>query len=103
MNSCDTNMVSKQVQITSINEQNIDETSILLLPNPSKSSVQLIVNSSQKPIQIQLFDATFKLINKSEWTNFENEIDISKLSSGLYFVHVIFPKTAHVLKLVKIN
>lgn len=78
-----------------------------IFPNPAKDHITLSINSFKNiDITIELFDASGKLIIKQvvrfDKTKSEQQINISSVASGIYFVKLI-PKEGNVetIKLVK--
>ena len=76
-------------------------------PNPTKDHITLNINSFKNiDIALELFDASGKLILKQivkfDKTKSEQQINISSVASGIYFLKII-PKEGDVqtIKLIK--
>ena len=82
--------------ITSSNEENIDESSILIYPNPSSS----IVTASKAIRELKIYTIDGKLVLNRE--NFINHIDISGLENGIYIMTFEHKGKRQVRKLLKI-
>lgn len=88
--SFDTNDVSLSIT------ENVLADDILVYPNPSRN----IVNIDEKVISIELFDTKFSKIDRKFD---ENQLDISDLSRGVYFLKLRLENGKSVLKkIVKI-
>jgi hypothetical protein len=56
-----------------------------MFPNPTKNSLQFSKNSNEQ-LDIQIFDVLGKSVLRMD--NVRNEVNVSELNSGLYFVHM---------------
>lgn len=73
---------------------------ITIYPNPVTNTLN--VNSKEKSIdKIQIIDSTGKIVFTDNKLKLEKSIDISKLSSGLYFVKVHSTDTIYTEKFIK--
>lgn len=106
------NILGKQVLNDSgsygyIDEITLSETSTLsnkkitidkveIYPNPS--SDYFIINSNKKTFKLQIFNSLGKNIRENHYKVDDNKYDISKLSSGLYFVKIIDQAGAFTIK-----
>ncbi len=73
-------------------------------PNPATESIQLsIVDNSnkQKPTLIDVYDNSGKLLMSSETTQSVYDIDITELSSGLYYIRANRGHTVEMIKFIK--
>ncbi len=83
-------------QYTGINEPTTENT-LTLSPNPVSTNLRI---SSNKPItQIKIFSTLGAL--QSEISKPKSEIDISALSSGIYFINIQTPTGSFVKKFIK--
>lgn len=82
----------------SVNDLQLNSSSLLLYPNPSNNRIQ-IINSENIPIKTySIKDISGKVIATN---SFQNEIDISLLPNGIYFIEFRSDKGTVVKKLVK--
>ena len=58
---------------------------VKMFPNPTKNSLQFSKNSNEQ-LDIQIFDVLGKSVLRMD--NVRNEVNVSELNSGLYFVHM---------------
>ncbi len=58
---------------------------VKMFPNPTKNSLQFSKNSNEQ-LGIQIFDVLGKSVLRMD--NVRNEVNVSELNSGLYFVHM---------------
>lgn len=76
---------------TGIRELEINNQKIVIYPNPTQNHLNIQLNQpSSKDLEIQLYDIVGKLIETYNFDNSQstNQIDISKLKAGIYFVKV---------------
>lgn len=70
-----------------------------IYPNPSDKEVQVVLqNSINKKEQIHIYTLTGKLVKSIKIFRENNKIDVSSLSTGVYYVHVKGYKLAKLLK-----
>jgi hypothetical protein len=96
--------------LTALNyiQQNLNSKSFLkndfmIYPNPTKNKFNILRENSN-PFQLKIFDITGKLIfSKSIINNssYENEIDISDLSLGIYLMKIEFDNQIITKKIIK--
>ncbi len=83
----------------SIDDYEVSEFSVY--PNPAKNYITISSNSSLDLVLIRDINGrlikTFNAINQ----NFENPLDVSSLTSGLYFIELKFGTTHKTLKFIK--
>ena len=74
--------------ITSIEE---DKTQgfLNIYPNPAQQST--VIESSHPYTQLKLFDTNGKLINQIDFNSLKTEIPLHQLTSGIYFIKIIYP------------
>ncbi len=84
---------------TSINHEEKDK-EVLIYPNPAYS--KLYINSFNHKIQtIEIFDITAKRLIYSESTSQDYGVDVSSLSTGMYFIRVNIDNQFIVKKFIK--
>jgi len=81
---------------SAINE--IDESGILLNPNPAHTFLQITTNSGLIPRSVNIYNQTG--INVLHIKQINNRIDVSGLNPGLYIVELVFNNEVIRLKLV---
>ncbi|WP_299016240.1 T9SS type A sorting domain-containing protein [uncultured Polaribacter sp.] len=70
-----------------------------IYPNPSDKEVQVVLkNSTNSKAQIQIYTITGKLVKSIDLFKESNKIDVSDLTTGVYYVHVKGYKLAKLLK-----
>ena len=70
---------------------------VKMFPNPAKGVVQFSKNSNEQ-LAIEIFDVLGKSVLRID--NVQNEVNISELNSGLYFVHIALGDQKATKKLV---
>ncbi|MBT8219624.1 MAG: T9SS type A sorting domain-containing protein [Bacteroidia bacterium] len=75
---------------TSINQSQKITGQLILYPNPTGSILNIINPISDKSIAVEVFDVLGRKMLKIEHTIFSNdiELDISRLRSGIYSIHL---------------
>src|SRR5690606_20973862 len=73
------------MSVSEFNSELTENQSILLYPNPAKNEVNFFVKKEMRIYEIQIFDATGKLILQPKIS--ENKINTTKLNSGIYFMN----------------
>lgn len=84
--------------ITSIEDKTLDN--FYVYPNPAINTLQLI-GIDLGEVTITVYDAVGKLILATEKFNSNKPIDVSSLTSGLYYLHAKTPPSTKVIKWVK--
>lgn len=82
---------------TSIEE--LDNSKFTIYPNPVKDIVTISIASKTVINTINLYSATGKLVKEIQLP--KNQIDLSNLKSGIYFIEIISDKQKVVKKLLK--
>ncbi len=59
----------------------------VVFPNPAKDIVW-VQNTTQTPIQIQMFDITGRKVYSTDIQNAQNTIDVSQFKSGVYILNI---------------
>lgn len=77
-------------------EDNVFNT-VKMFPNPAKDTVQFSVNSNEN-LDIEIFDMIGKSVLRVD--NVRNEVNVSELNSGLYFVRMTIGTQQSIKKLV---
>ena len=68
-----------------------------MFPNPAKDVVQFSKNANEQ-LAIEIFDVLGKSVLRID--NVQNEVNVSELNSGLYFVHIALGDQKATKKLV---
>jgi hypothetical protein len=71
---------------TSTFEQNIENSSVELFPNPATETLNVITEGSQSPITLKVVDTSGQLIHSSQLNGTTDEINVSDYSKGMYFL-----------------
>jgi hypothetical protein len=74
-------------------------TTITLVPNPTMSFLE-IRNIEPWPLQIKVATAAGKIV--LETTLYEQNIDVSTLSSGIYFIEIATQEASVIKKIIKL-
>jgi hypothetical protein len=87
--------------ITGINDNN-HVADLNIYPNPSNGQFQFSIEGSQvtKNCKIEIYNIHGERIYQSEITNTKSDIDLSKRSSGIYFVKIYSEQTILTKKIV---
>ncbi len=73
-----------------------------IIPNPSINEIQIIGPQNLPPIRYSILNSIGQIVVKDQTFKIENsKIDISYLSTGVYFTHVKFQDKIIVLKFIK--
>jgi len=92
---------SDNVNATGILEMNLISSILTIYPNPSKGWI--IVESNYEADFIQVVNMMGELVCKEKMHGSRSEIDISKLSEGIYLIRVVGDKFTATKKIHKIN
>ena len=71
---------------------------IFVYPNPVVSSATI---KNAKNSTINIYDINSKVVFKQTFSNDQENIDLSSLSSGIYFAEIKRESTSEVIKLIK--
>lgn len=83
----------------SVEEIEKNQQKLTISPNPAKNEIKILSSTMMKINDVKIFSSTGRLmIHKSKVT--DSTIDISNLSSGVYFVHSMLKDEVVVTKLV---
>jgi len=75
------------------------ETSVNIFPNPVKN--KLILKSKDAVLKTEIIDITGKIVKVQNIFNDKNEIDVSKLNPGIYFLRIYTRKMQNILRFIK--
>ncbi|HOV11797.1 MAG TPA: S8/S53 family peptidase [Bacteroidales bacterium] len=78
----------------------VDNNNVLVWPNPATDVVFILDESAYSPMTINIYNTFGNLVTSQTIT--QNEINVSQLPSGLYFLEIIAKKTRAVVKLAKL-
>ena len=87
-----------KLTILSLTTDEFDAQSVVMSPNPANSYISISGNNSSID-EVRIYDITGKEVIKINLIN--NQIDISKLNSGMYLVNLIGDNLNVVKKLIK--
>jgi hypothetical protein len=78
------------------------EKKVALYPNPSNSFVNIsIPNEMVKKTTFILYDNLGKIIQTGDFNLFENKLDVSQLSKGVYFIDMNYNQQKLIYKIEK--
>lgn len=89
-------IIQEPKTITSIDE--IESKPIFIYPNPTCNSVNIVSPKGIK--QLQLISITGKMLKNTYPNETDTKIDLSNLSSGIYFIKIIFTDNSIITKKV---
>lgn len=72
-----------EIKVVNINEAN---NSITIYPNPTNNVLNISFSPQSSPVTVQLCDITGRIIKTLSLQNNNNQIDISDLRNGIYFI-----------------
>ena len=77
---------------------------VAVFPNPTKGNLQVFINGKDKTVELSLFDVVGKQYmssNKDVSTNRTLDLDITKLSNGVYFLLLNSETVRESIKIIK--
>ncbi|MEI6297729.1 MAG: T9SS type A sorting domain-containing protein, partial [bacterium] len=86
--------------ITSV-EKLVPESSLTIYPNPASNSITIEAPATSSQSQLSIKDVNGQVLIARQITESKTQVDISNLSSGVYFVWLACEKTVQVGKFVK--
>lgn len=94
---------SEWVEITLSNQDiPIKDNSLILFPNPTTDVLNIHFTNTVSNAKIFIYDTTGKIIYSNEIENTNtNQIDISTLSNGIYFVKIVTGEKSETKKIIK--
>ncbi len=104
-NGCSTSSDSMQIK-TGINQLLAISYQLSIYPNPFSNSIFIKINSSAENVNdwnLLVTDVLGRTLYSRQSLNYNNEIDLSNLSSGVYFITVINKTGRAVVPVVKQN
>ncbi len=89
-NTCGTTQTCKTVSVTALSVSDISqlEKNIDMFPNPANEVLFVKLKDNSQQYSLQMFDETGKLVFENKALSAENQINTSKLSSGIYFATI---------------
>lgn len=88
--------------LVGIENDNNEILAFAVYPNPSDAYLNINFVSNKAEINMQITDYAGRVIKTERLINYENKIDVSSLSSGIYFVKIIDSKqNIQTIKFVK--
>jgi len=95
-------VVFKEREVLSTDDEVIQENDLTLYPNPTSSTVTLGYVGSKELQEVIIVNVNGQRIQQVDVTNFNEsqQFDVQKLSTGIYFLQVIFEDQVLVKKLI---
>ncbi len=103
-NGCSTSSDSAYVKLTGINQLSAISNQLSIYPNPFTNELFIKINSSAGDISdwsLQITDVLGRTLFTKSSLDYTNEIDLSNLSGGVYFITVINKTGRAVMPVVK--
>ncbi len=83
-------------------EQEDKEKTLVLYPNPANNNISVqFLNQLKMPIEIKVLDISGRMLERVTLTSMKNDIDISYLQNGFYFMVLENERTSVTTKFVK--
>jgi hypothetical protein len=96
--SCSSTSECFLIDQTELNE--IDNTNILVYPNPTENTLHVSWSGIDVD-EIELMDASGRLLKKEKLIGVDHNIDVSSLSNGVYFIKFIAGNESYIRKFQK--
>ncbi len=77
------------------------ETHLDIYPNPTSGSIYLMQIPNGESATLQIFDSNGRLCHSSKVTSDNNQVDLEKLSSGMYFFRLTSKSGVRIGKVIK--
>jgi len=92
-------------QLTNINEPQLEEEQVQLMPNPANTyvNIDLDLKDVSEKVDVTLLDITGRIIQTNSYDNVQQEVlrmDTQAMTAGTYFVHVRTAEGQKTLKLI---
>lgn len=85
----------------SLHTVELEMSSIAVFPNPVIDVLYIDKTNSSGELGIQLYDFTGKLMLSKKVKHSSDYVDVSRLSSGIYFVHLLDESQVKIVKIIK--
>lgn len=76
------------LKISQIERPGEESLNVDLFPNPTAGSLRMKVHDVIDPLQIEIIDASGKLLSKANHNEPNGDIDLSQFPSGIYFIRI---------------
>ncbi len=101
-NECGTDtQIIENIPIIFSTVYNKEISSFSIYPNPTKGYINIENHHDIRDYKIEIFDIHGRLINSTTWTINNNQIDLSSLQNGTYFIKIIVKNEINVKKVIK--
>ena len=77
------------------------ENGIIIYPNPAKANLNILISNEVMNKNIEIVDATGKIVQKFFLKAIQNSVNISNLPKGLYMMRIIGENKGRSLKFIK--
>jgi hypothetical protein len=93
---------AKQGILLTGNERDFINDEVAIYPNPFDDKISIQIQDNESPALISIYDAEGKLHYSTQLATLNNELNLSELRSGIYFVNISkdgkFVKTVKIIK-----
>ncbi|MFK7832510.1 MAG: T9SS type A sorting domain-containing protein [Winogradskyella sp.] len=89
-----------QLELSNDNDYFQDK-NFTISPNPSKDRLNIRLLKSSENTTIEVFDVLGKRVHKSNITQLESSIDVSRWKTGVYLVKISNEKESHTKRFIK--
>jgi hypothetical protein len=81
---------------------NYTKNEISVFPNPFKDNITIQLQDTESPVLISIYDIAGELIYQTQLTSMHNELNLTELRSGIYFLNMIKEgKSVRAVKIIK--
>jgi hypothetical protein len=106
VNGCSTSSDSANIKLAAIDQLSAIGNQLSIYPNPFNNDLVIKINSSAGNVSgwnLQLADVLGRIVYSMSALNYSNEIDVSNLTGGMYFITVINKTERAVFPVIKQN
>ncbi len=105
-NGCSTSSDSMNIKTTGINQLSAISSQLSVYPNPFSSDLFIKINSRAGDINdwsLQVTDVLGQTVYSKQVLNYDNDINLSNLPGGMYFITVVNKTNREVFSGIKLN
>jgi acetyl esterase/lipase len=93
--------ITKSVTVSNLSTAENSSNIFSISPNPTNDRIQIIWEDTIGYVKYQVFDVFGKLLIESQPVTNQENISLSSLSSGLYFIKISSEKSSQTIKIIK--